>query len=74
MVDSKRYWFAQSPNSYKASPVTWQGWCCLFAVCALEIVVTRELQGAARAIAALAVAFGFLLLARSKTRIVSRDP
>jgi hypothetical protein len=73
MTDPKNYRFIQPPNWTMGLPVTWQGWLWLIGVFALEIVVTRELQGVARMIAFLAVAFGFFLLARGRTQVVSRD-
>lgn len=45
MADPKKYWFIQPPNWTTGLPVTWQGWTWLIGAFALEIRVTRELQG-----------------------------
>lgn len=60
-------WFVQFRNYDTAMPVSWQGWALLIGVFAAEVLVTRNLHGAARVIAIFAIILLFFVVSRGKT-------
>ena len=61
MADRPKYWFVHPANWRTSLPVTWQGWAWLSGAFAVEIAVTRELEGPIRVFVFFAVVLVFFL-------------